>query len=557
MAALLLLLCPALAFGQSGADFIPEDATFALTVNSVAGLRDKGEKFIKEHGLKVQEWARPSEGFKHSFHYLRIKKGVDETKPVAIVLPNLKKFSNDELGGFLGFLNPLCFAVPIKDVGEMAGNFKLKEADLKDGKIHEAFASEGRKYKLMRKGKYIYFSALRKSFTLVPGALPVTGALNAAQKEALTRSDVAILFNAQALWATAPYVLNTALKALKTRDARDNPHSKALIDALQEMRFVVVGLSLDDGGKANIIATFRTGKDGAAAKKFLTALRAGPGSSDLIGLPARRPLFAFAARGDGASNVGMARALVNVLFDQARIDDLLPGKERTAFVSSLEKMYRELKGSRAALYLNDEASKQGRLALVGILDVDGPEKHLGEMPNVVKRLNLAAMNAFKGKKGILLSYEGKAEKLDGLDVHLLRFKTPGLSDKEQKWLEEAFGPDWGKVRIMVVGKKVVFLAGSNLALARETLANLKKGAKGLAGEKTMAGALARLSKERKMEIHLNLEGLVLVEQGKKPGPPRGLTSLALTVEEARVQLEIVAAKSDVKPLAARFGFADK
>jgi hypothetical protein len=551
LALALFLACPALIFGQSGAGLIPEDATFALTINSISGVRDKGEKFVKDHGLKVGDH-RPSALFKQLFEALEIKKGVDEKGAAALVLPNLKKLDVEELKAELSVLFLPYLAIPVKDVKEMASNFGLKPDDLKGGKVHTYHGKV-----IMLKGKHLYLALGKKPISLVPSVKPLTGSLSAAQKEALAKSDLALHFGAEALGAMYGKVLDEAEKQLRRKDEKDDSQSKGLIDALRQLRFVVGGLSLDER-KINIIATFKTGKDGAAAKKFLTRLRAGPGSSDLIGLPAGRPLFIFAAKGDGTSNVSMARALVNLLFDQARIDKLLPGEERPAFVASLEKMYRELKGSRIALYDNGEDTKSGQSALVGILDIGDTEKHLAEMPNVVKRLNIALEKAAEGsdKKPMVFSYEGKAEKLDGLEVNLLRVKAPGLSRAEKKALVEAFGPDWDRVRIVVVGKKVAFLAGSKLSLLKEAAANLKKGAKGLADDKKVAARLARLSKDRKLEIHLNLQGLELYRRGGT-GAFRGLTSLALTVEESRVQLEIVASESEVKPFAALLGLADR
>jgi hypothetical protein len=549
----LVVLSPALAFGQSGADLISDDATFALALNSISGVRDKAEKFLIEHKLRL--WQKPSNLFKFGFLYLGIGGGTNEKGPAAIVLGSLKKADASE-SGFDALLKYLYFVVPVQDVGKMADNFGLKAADLKDGKAHPGEGGLLSEVNVLLKGKSLYTGTRKeKVLCFVPKAKPVTGALGAAQKAALAKSDLVMYFGAEALGATYGKTLDEAEKNLKRKDRADDAQSKLLIDALRELRFVVGGLNLDER-KINVIATFKTGKDGARAKKFLTALRAGPGTPDLLGVPAGRPVAIFAAKGDGTSNVAMARALVNILFAQARIDKLLPGEERPAFVASLEKMYRELKGSRIALYANED-KKQGLTALVGILDIGDTEKHLAEMPNVVKRLNSALEKAAKGSgtKPMVFSYEGKAEKLDRLEVNVLRVKAPGLKDEEKKALLEYFGPGWDKVRIVVVGKKVAFLAGSNLGLLKEAITNLKKGAKGLAEDRFVAEGLARLSKERKVEAHVNLHGLALFRRGLKPAPLEGMTSLALTVQANHVQLEVVVAKSEVYHFATLFGLA--
>lgn len=558
-----LLLCPAVALGQAGADpapvepvhtgadLIPDDATFALAVNSVSGVRDKGEKFVKEHGLKVGP-NRPTTLFNQAFDYLKIRKGLDEKGAAAVVLPSLKKLKQEEID--FTVLRLLYIVVPVKNVAEMAENFDLKAADLKNGKPHPV---RGGKVVLL-KDKHLYVGFSADGLSLVPKGKALPSVVGPRERGALTKSDLALHFGADALGTIFRKQLDDLENTLKRKDDRDDSQSKALVDALRQLRFVVGGLSLDDGGKINVVASFNKGKDGAAATKFLTALRAGPGASDLIGLPAGRPWLAYAAKGDGTSNVAMIRALVNLLFDQGRIDAILPGKERPAFVASLERLYQELKGSRAALYPADPKGK-GDLALVGVLDLGDTEKHLTEMQTMVKHLNAAAERAAKlhDRKAPVFAYEGKAEKVGGVSVNVVRVTVPDLDRKEREGLEGMFGPDWNRLRLAVEGKKVVFLVGSKTDLLTQTVANLKKGEKGLAADRVITGELARLAKERKLEVHVNLRNIALYQKGKMPEPVKGLTSVALTVETDRVQLEIVAARSEIRPFAALLGLADE
>jgi hypothetical protein len=277
-----------------------------------------------------------------------------------------------------------------------------------------------------------------------------------------------------------------------------------------------------------------------------------------MALPALPPYIGYAAKGDGVSNVAMVRALVNILFDQGQIETLLPGKERSELVSSFETMYRELKGSRAALYPTSDPKKFGALGLVGILDLGDPDKHLAEWPNMARLLTRAAERGAKGtnRKPPEMSYQPKADTIDGDRVDLITVKFPDLTADEEKFLKDRFGPDWSKTRLVVEGKKVVFLVGSDLDLLKQTLTNLKKGNRGLADEKIVTQELARLDPQRKIEFHFNLRNLRLYARGDKAEPVKGLTSLAFTIETDRLQLEIVAAKSEVKPFAAFLGLAD-
>src|SRR5262249_51196606 len=139
-----------------------------------------------------------------------------------------------------------------------------------------------------------------------------------------------------------------------------------------QTRRVVGGLSLDHGGEITLLASFNRGSE--AAMKFLTALPAGPGASDLAGLPAAVPWVAYAAKGDGVSNVAMLPALLSIIsnpfinsfvppdiivwqfldvilaIDQGLLEKALPDKERQELVSAFERMCKELKGIRVGLY---------------------------------------------------------------------------------------------------------------------------------------------------------------------------------------------------------------
>src|SRR5262249_37877071 len=73
-----VVLCPTLAMAQSGVDLIPDDATAALVINSISGIRNTSKKSIKAF----------ESVFKDDFG---IRKGIDEKGSAAIVLPRLKK----------------------------------------------------------------------------------------------------------------------------------------------------------------------------------------------------------------------------------------------------------------------------------------------------------------------------------------------------------------------------------------------------------------------------------------------------------------------------------
>jgi hypothetical protein len=395
----------------------------------------------------------------------------------------------------------------------------------------------------------------------VRNAKPVTAALSRTQRSSLAKADLAIHFGPEA-WGAVWKTLVTDLEKQMIRkgDETGNAVTKQFIEALGEIRFVVAGLTLGEGARLDVIASFTKGKN-SAAKKFLKALRAGPGSSDLVGLPRPDPLLAYAAKGDGGSNVAMVKALLNILFDRTTgIDKILPPTERQAFLGSLETMYRHLKGSRAAIYhTGAKSGKVGQLVGVAILDIDAPAKFLEQIPKMVVVVNKAILRALGGS-GLPephFTYKARAETIDGVRVDLLTVRVNKLNAPAAETARYLFGPDWEKLRLAVLDKKVVLSLGSDKTLLRETLANLKKGAKGLAGNKFVVSTLAGLAPERKLEFHINLERFVPLMKGEVVelrGKVEGISSIALTVEADWIQLEIVAPKSEVQSFARAIGF---
>src|SRR5262249_50325770 len=249
---------------------------------------------------------------------------------------------------------------------------------------------------------------------------------------------------------------------------------------LGKVRFVVGGLKMGKESSIDVVASFPKGKDGAEAVQFLSALRGGPGASDLVGLPAVDPLVAYAARGDGVRNVHMARALLRLLLDRWLGIEVLAGEaDRKRFLEAFEGMYRHLKGSRAVLYRPARArqDKVGQVAGVVILDVDDTDDHLKRWATLVEVANSAGPRVLRQDRASSprFAFKPKAETLGGAAVDWLTVEVPGLSAGVLRDYRRLLGPDWNKVRLVVQGKQVVGLFGSDLDTLKETLANLKEG----------------------------------------------------------------------------------
>jgi hypothetical protein len=330
------------------------------------------------------------------------------------------------------------------------------------------------------------------------------------------------------------------------------PSVSRLHDALKGGEFAVGGLTLGKNPSLNVIASFA--KD-EKAQKFLAELRGGDGVASLAGLPKVEPLVLYAATGDGERNADMTRALLkNVLDKWLGVEVFISQQDRTRFLDAFSVMYRRLKGSRAVVYQvsKDNAARVGKLAAVLVMDIDDPSKHLAEWKNLVEVANNSAPRIVKqGRESApKFTFTPEAEKLGRLRVDVLKVTVPNLPAEVEKGYRELLGPNWNIVRLVVQGKQVVALFGSDLETLRLTLTHLKTGAKGIAEDVRVQKTLARVSPERKIEFHFNLRDYLTITDGRKfkDVPRETLSSLVLTLETDRVQVELKADEADVRPI---------
>jgi hypothetical protein len=560
------MIAPAAPAQQKPLDLIPEDAAFGLVVRSLADVRDKGEKFFEDNDVDPDKAPRPATAFKDLLRWLKIKDGLDEKGSVALILPNLKKLGIEKIdpenfASLIEVLMSLVLVIPIEDFDKMAGNFNLKKRDLESGKL----LGESPKPYLLAHGKHLLFGFKEKSVRLVAARRPLSKALSPAQARALAKADVALHFGPEGWGKVYRSLLDDLRKMIQLGEGKvDNEVIGQFVEALGKVKFVVGGLTLGKQSSIDIVASFQKGKDGAEALKFISALRGGPGASDLIALPAVDPLVAYAARGDGVRNVHMARALLRLLLDKwLGIEVHLGDEDRKKFLDAFETMYRHLKGSRAVVYRTaaNRQEKVGRVAAVVILDVDDTDAHLKRWSTLVEVANAAAPKITRQDRtsSPRFAFKPKAETIAGAPVDWLTVEVPGLKPEVRREYERLLGPDWNKVRLAVQGKRVVGLFGSDMKTLKQTLANLKDEKKGLAAHPPVVAALRRLAPERKVELHLNLQTWLPLQRDGVSGLPettravKDLTSLALTVEEDRVALQIRSSGAEQKEIVRLLG----
>jgi hypothetical protein len=156
-----------------------------------------------------------------------------------------------------------------------------------------------------------------------------------------------------------------------------------------------------------------------------------------------------------------------------------------------------------------------------------------------------------------LAFVPRAEERAGHRVHVVAIKLTGADKAYVSQLRQLLGPDWDKIRLAVHGKSVVVLWGSDVRLLDATLKNLQEGKPGLAEAKGLAAFDRHSNPARQVEFHVAMAGvlaLIAPPRGYRPdlgGPGRPLTSVALTLDPDRVQLDVRVPSQEIKALAQR------
>jgi len=126
-------------------------------------------------------------------------------------------------------------------------------------------------------------------------------------------------------------------------------------------------------------------------------------------------------------------------------------------------------------------------------------------------------------------------------------------------LRRLLGPQWSKLRLATVEKRVVVLLGSNTALFDETLGRVAAGEKALEGDARLMPFRSRVATGRTVEFHLSVARsaqLVAPDAEIKSNVKRAasLSSFGLSIAPDRVRLDLFSPYDEAKGLARGLGW---
>ncbi|MCI0638328.1 MAG: hypothetical protein L0Y72_13745 [Gemmataceae bacterium] len=387
---------------QQMLDLVPADASAAILLRNPSELKKKGDKFFDDLALNVP--IRPSQAFDQLLVFLGIGGGLDDTAPGGVVM--LRPQKTGEMGDFLREIENLIYVpLPISDKGRMAGNFGLKEADLQEGKIIALPRDRMIGKSALVRGKHLFLAERETPLQRVLDSKPLSAEFAKAEHATWNGADVLFHFDPRPFGASWLVGLDSALRHF---DKGDDPQERKLLDQLRrslgQVRGTLGAVRLDEGIQLQIAALLE--KEAPDARAFLKQVREGARATDLRGLPEGRVVVAQALGGGGDSNGILAK----VIFDSALRVFFEPGKfvsaaDRPAFAGVFGEIWRQLRGSRLAVYLTRDESKLGLFSAVAILDTEDAQRMLGAVRLLAKIAQGTAEDLAKKQKSETVDIE--------------------------------------------------------------------------------------------------------------------------------------------------------
>ncbi len=384
---------------KTALDLIPINSAAGFAIQNLDELKDQGDVFIKNTGL-AQEFQRqfgfrPSALFTMAFHFLGIDKGRDDSQPAGIFVANMIEARALHPREFDDFLNLLVVAVAFKDRDEMAANFHLKKGELQPEKIIKISNGRNRAFEfglVYVRGNHLYLGRNERAILSVAKGKRLSEVLTANQRERVGRSDM-LLHLGTTPWGPswAKVVADAKARAEKMKDQEVDPKtglsSEAIgliADCLPDIQNLLVAVAIDEAGfEFNFQTIFRPGEH-PAARKLLALLGSGGEHSALDGLPSGDLIAAQAVQSDGAQNLALVRGILGSTYDfWIEEKKLINLAERPNFVGLFDEVWQRLKGSRLAVYRNEDPA-DGLFSMVAILDADDPEEFLKEMRQLAR-----------------------------------------------------------------------------------------------------------------------------------------------------------------------------
>lgn len=365
-------------------DIIPEDVLAAVAIRNVSEFISRGDEFIDK-----SEWRIPirlKDVYDSVTTSLGIRDGLDKNGAAALMLftPDVK-------------MNTVVTAVPVDDLKVMAANFGVSRERLVEGGVLDRQTIRGVPKKLPSSGRYV---AVRGSHVLLGGdpklvELAAKGqtlgeSLANEDRETLATDDMFIFGNVKSArddWGQQPDGFENQLDGFPPDEAKA---LRQVVGATYDLNYIAVGASFDQGLGATVVLRFQ----GDRSRDILSQLAGERSGTSLTGLPAGKVLAAHASSVNGEKTVALVRALLRLLLKSFDIetDHFISASQRSNLVGVFGEGWQRLKGSRTAVYENENPERDGLYSLIAVLDTDDAKQFVADMTGLARFINASGLS---------------------------------------------------------------------------------------------------------------------------------------------------------------------
>jgi hypothetical protein len=152
----------------------------------------------------------------------------------------------------------------------------------------------------------------------------------------------------------------------------------------------------------------------------------------------------------------------------------------------------------------------------------------------------------------------KKEIRDGRAIDIVQMLLVDDDAQYSGPLRRLLGPEWDKIRLATVGKRVVVLLGSNTAPLDQAIADLEMPDKGLTTDPLLATFRDRAGNDQTAELHLSLGQTQRLLAPAAPADDKAsepaMTSVGVRIKPDRVRLEFFAPYSEAKAVVGHLGW---
>ena len=339
-------------------------------------LIEKSRRFREQHNFQTPLLIS---GFVNElFRSPGFERGIDKNKPIAVTLHTSPTILSSTI------------AFSTNDLKALAESFGMKVAELRTDKITQVNDVRflGINMNSIRvKGDRVFLGT--------ESSLLDTPEIEHSLEKVIPPNDAKVLANDDFVLALGQSAFEGPLRTLlsylfDSNNSLPAKQKKEINQFLDELKYVIMGIRLDDGIASTTIARLKNPNPTLLSGDSFTI----SGDATLARLPAGKILVTHALQADSDSTGGIMGSLLSLARTALsnQIANVTRKDESFQMDGLLSTALSRVKGGHLVLYENEDRSRNGDFSLLGILTTDDPHTFVSDLTGLAPFMNAASMN---------------------------------------------------------------------------------------------------------------------------------------------------------------------